>query len=490
MEERVLAIDLGASSGRVMAGRIENGRICYDELHRFSNGGVRVDGTLYWDFKHLLKNIKEGLKKGSLLYKVLSVGIDTWGVDFGLIGKNGDLLRDPVHYRDERTEGVPEQAWQKMSKSEIYSHAGIQFMRFNTVYQLYYMANCERELWDKTDKILLMPDLIAYMLTGKMRLERTNASTTNLLNAQKGVIDDVILSRLGIKSSVFAPIIEPGETYGTIKNDLAEETGLAGVPVVAVCTHDTASAVAAVPTTVDSFAYISSGTWSLLGTELSAPMTGEEAELSNLTNEVGYGKSIRFLKNIMGLWILQQTRQHYISQGKSVSFGDMEKMAASVPSAEKYIDVDDALFELPGDMLSRVDEYLAKTGQGSIDNDEQKIRCIYESLALKYADVISDLERSTGKSFKALHVVGGGIQARLLCAMTSNAVNKPVICGPVEATATGNIAVQYIALNRIAGLKEAREMVKSSPDIYSLEPEARDVWRKKLDDYLEIVKNS
>lgn len=488
MEERVLSIDLGASSGRVMAGKIEDGKIRYDEIHRFTNGGVRVNGTLYWDFTHLMTNIKEGLKKGAEGCKVLSVGIDTWGVDFGMIDASGNLLRDPVHYRDERTEGIPEKAWELMSKSEIYSHAGIQFMRFNTVYQLYYMATVEPELWAKTDKILLMPDLIAYMLTGKMRLERTNASTTNLLNAKEGVIDGEILKKLGIKDSVFAPMIEPGETYGEIKSELAEELGLKGVPVVAVCTHDTASAVAAVPTTVSSFAYISSGTWSLLGTELTSPLTGGEAEKSNLTNEVGYGKSIRFLKNIMGLWILQQTRQHYIANGKNVSFGDMEKMAASVSSPDKYIDVDDALFELPGDMLSRVDEYLEKTGQGKLDTDEQKIRCVYESLALKYADVIADLERSTGKVFEALHVVGGGIQAKLLCRMTSNAIAKPVICGPIEATATGNIAVQYIALGKIKSLKEAREMVKLSPDIYDLAPEDGELWKAKLVKYQAITK--
>lgn len=487
MDERVLAIDLGASSGRVMAGKIEDGKIVYDEVHRFQNGGTRINGTLFWDFEHLFSNIKEGLKKASQLYKVLSIGIDTWGVDFGQIDKDGKLLRSPVHYRDERTDNIYEEVFKIIPKSEIYSLAGIQFIRFNTLYQLYYSATYEKELWDKTDKILLMPDLIAYMLTGKMRLERTNASTTNLLNAHNGVIDESILSRLNIKSSVFAPIIEPGETYGVVKDDLANELGLNGVPVVAVCTHDTASAVASVPTTVKSFAYISSGTWSLLGTELSRPLTTKQAEESNLTNEVGYGKSIRFLKNIMGLWILQQTRQFYISQGKTVSFSDMEKMALSVTDNDKYIDVDDALFELPGDMLSRVDEYLAKTGQGTLDGDEKKIRCIYESLALKYAFVISALEKTVGNTFETLHVVGGGIQAKLLCEMTANAVNKRVVCGPIEATATGNIAVQYIALGKIKDISSARKMVTSSPDIYTLTPANATTWREKYEKYLSVI---
>ena len=223
MDERVLAIDLGASSGRVMAGRIENGCILYEELHRFQNGGVRVNGTLFWDFDSLFAGIKEGLKKGAQKYKVLSVGIDTWGVDFGLIGADGSLLRAPVCYRDERTEGVPEKVWEIVPKSEIYRHAGSQFMRFNTLYQLYYMTVSEPELWAKTEKILLIPDLIAYLLTGVMRLERTNASTTNLLNAQEGVIDGELLQRLNIKASVFAPMIEPGETYGIIKEDLGKE---------------------------------------------------------------------------------------------------------------------------------------------------------------------------------------------------------------------------------------------------------------------------
>ncbi len=487
MEERVLAVDLGASSGRVMAGKIEDGRICYEELHRFPNGGVRENGTLYWDFEHLFSNIKEGLKKGSDKYKILSIGIDTWGVDFGLIGKGGELLRAPVHYRDERTEGVAEKAWEIMSRSEIYETAGIQFMRFNTLYQLFYMANNERELLQKTDKILLMPDLIAYMLTGKMRLERTNLSTTNLLNAKKGEIDGEMLARLGISPDLFAPIIEPGESYGEVKPSLASELALWGVPVVAVCTHDTASAVASVPTTVNSFAYISSGTWSLLGTELTAPITSKIAETANLTNEVGYGKTIRFLKNIMGLWILQQTRAHYAEQGKKVSFGDMEQSAKNTPSPDCYIDVDDALFELPGDMLSRMDEYFAKTGQTSGLSDEQKLRCIYESLALKYAVTIRDLEDTTGKKFEVLHIVGGGIQARLLSEMTSSAIGKQVICGPIEATATGNIAVQFIALGKLSSITEAREMIKLSPDIYSVNPTDSELWTKKLEKYIAVT---
>lgn len=487
MEERVLAVDLGASSGRVMAGSLVDGRIVYEEMHRFKNSPKRVEGTLRWDIDDLFYNIKLGIKKSAQKYKILSIGIDTWGVDFGLIDKEGKLITQPFHYRDEGTEGVPEEVYKIISAKEIYERTGIQAMRFNTLYQLYKLKIKYPELWEKTDKILLVPDLFAYLLTGVMRTERTEASTTNLLSVIDGKIDTYILDKLGLKN-VFAPMIESGETYGTLLDEIAEETGAGKVNVVAVCSHDTASAVASVPCTDKDFAYISSGTWSLLGTELTAPNATAKAHENNFTNEIGVNKTVRFLKNIMGLWILQQTKATYEEQGKNIGFGEMEQMALSAPSHNCFIDVDDPLFELPGDMLKRVDKYLEKTGQNPLCTDSEKIRCIYESLALKYALMLDGLKELTGKSFSALHIFGGGIQAKLLCKMSASACNVCVICGPVEATASGNIALQFIALNKLKDIWEARENLKRSPDIYRVEPENTDEWQAKYSIYKKIIK--
>ncbi len=487
MEERVLAVDLGASSGRVMAGSIQDGKLVYEEMHRFKNSPKRVNGSLKWDIEDLFSNIKLGIKKSAQKYKILSIGIDTWGVDFGMIDKDGNLITQPYHYRDEGTEGVPEEVYKVVSAKEIYERTGIQMMRFNTIYQLYKLKIKTPELWEKTEKILLVPDLIAYMLTGVMRTERTEASTTNLLSVKDGKIDLELMGKLGLKN-VFSPMIEPGETYGPLLDDIAAETGAGKVNVVAVCSHDTASAVASVPCTDKDIAYISSGTWSLLGTELDKPNASSKAHENDFTNEIGVNKTVRFLKNIMGLWILQQTKATYEEQGKNIGFGEMEQMALSSPSYNCFIDVDDKLFELPGDMLTRVNEYLEKTGQKLLDTDGEKIRCIYESLALKYALMLNGLKELTDKNFSALHIFGGGIQAKLLCKMSASACNVRVICGPVEATASGNIALQMIALGKIKDITQAREMLKLSPDIYTVDPENTDEWKTKYNIYKKIVK--
>ena len=486
MGKRVIAVDLGASSGRVMAGQFDGKTIEYEEIYRFKNGPITQNGKLFWDFDSILNHVKHGIKKAGENYEIVSIGIDTWGVDFGCLDKEGNLLRQPMHYRDESTQGVPERVFERISKRELYEKTGIQLMRFNTLYQLYRLKEDESELYAKTETTLLIPDLIAYMLTKKMRTERTVASTTNLLSLRYDGFDKDVMSKTGLKDT-FAPLIESGESYGNVDKDVAQELGIGQVPVIAVCSHDTASAVLAMPAIKENVAFISSGTWSLLGAELKDSVSNEKAMSANFTNEIGYNKTVRFLSNIMGLWILQQTKATYEENGKNVSFSDMEVMAKNIEDNDVYIDVDAPIFELPGDMLTRVDDYLKQTGQHALDSDEKKIRCIYESLALKYAHRYKGLEEILNKKLSGLQIFGGGSQARLLSQLSANAIGVEVTCGPCEATAIGNVTVQEIARGVIKNDTEARKVIANRPDIYVVKPNNSEKWREKYKNYLKII---
>ncbi len=486
MQKAMIAIDLGASSGRVMAAQRNDG-VQLTEIHRFDNGGTEADGVLRWDFTELIRQIEIGLAKAAARYEITSIGIDTWGLDFGLLDGDGNLLEEPVHYRDRRTEGVAQEVDAIVGRFERYSRTGIQFLRFNTVYQLFYLSRYRQRLWEKTDKILLIPDLIAYHLTGKMRLERTNASTTDLLHAATGEIDTELMRALGIKN-VFCPLIEPGEAYGVVKADLAARLAIPAVPVVAVCTHDTASAVAALPKANDKpVAFISSGTWSLLGTELSDPILTEQSHKANFTNEVGYGRTIRYLKNIMGLWILQQIRARYKANGIEIGFAEMERMAADTPPTGRFVDVNDPSFDSPGDMLARIDAYLTKTKQRPLASDGERIRCVYESLAFCYKKEFDALSRITRTEFSALHIFGGGIQAKLLSSLTAAALSVPVVCGVKEATATGNALVQMLASGQIPSLNAARKKLAESEEIFTATPVDEAYMQANYERYLAVI---
>lgn len=486
MEKRVIAVDLGASSGRVMAGYFDGKTIEYEEIYRFKNGPIIQNDKLFWDFDSIVMHVKNGIKKAGEKYEIVSIGIDTWGVDFGCLDCNGKLLRAPMHYRDESTQGVPERVFEKISKSELYEKTGIQLMRFNTLYQLYRLKEDESELYEKTETTLLIPDLLAYILTGEKRTERTIASTTNMLSLTCDGFDNDVMAKTGLKNT-FAPIIEPGQTYGKVSKSVAKELNIPQVPVIAVCCHDTASAVLAMPAIKENVAFISSGTWSLLGAELNFSVSNEKAMQANFTNEIGYNKTVRFLSNIMGLWILQQTKATYEENGKNVSFSDMEQMAKSVLDNDVYIDVDAPAFELPGDMLSRVDEYLAQTNQHALDSDAKKIRCIYESLALKYAHRYKGLGEILNKKLLGLQIFGGGSQAKLLSQLSANAIGTAVTCGPCEATAIGNITVQEIARGTLENEIEARKVIANRPDIYTVTPTDERLWREKYEKYIQII---
>lgn len=486
--KQVLAFDFGASSGRAMLGRCENGKMTMTEIHRFQNDTVTATGTMYWDILRLWFEVKQAFYKLRAAGEHIdAVGIDTWGVDFGLIAKNGKLLSNPVHYRDARTHHIPEEVFGILSEEEIYRRTGIQTMHFNTLYQLYYLAHYEPELLALTDKILMIPDLFAYFLTGEKRIERTNASTTNFLNPVTREWDTELLEKLGIPTSVLPELIEAGDTYGRITPAMAEELGVGEIPVIAVCTHDTGSAVAAAPAHGD-FAYISCGTWSLFGTELAKPLINETSARVQYTNEGGYRGTTRFLKNIMGLWLIQESRREWIRRGENVSFSDLEREALAAKPFLSFIDVDDRLFESAGDLPGRVLDYCKKTGQPTPATRGEIMRCIYQSLAMKYKYTFENLVRMTGVRYPHIHMLGGGIKDTLLCRMTAAATGATVLAGPTEATVMGNIAVQMIALGEIPSWQAAREVIGASTPLATYEPEDTAAWDEAFATYQRVIK--
>ncbi len=488
--KQVLAFDFGASSGRAMLGRWEDGKCTMTEIHRFDNVTVSVSGTMHWDVLRLWHEIKQAFYKlRQMGEKIDAVGIDTWGVDFGLIDNHGALLGTPVHYRDERTVGVPERVYETLSCHDIYMRTGIQTMRINTLYQLWYLAHERSEHLAMTHKMLMMADLFAYFLTGVEKVERTNASTTNFLNPHTKEWDIELLETLGIPTHILPSLINAGEVYGTISPDLAEELGCGEAPVVAVCTHDTGSAVVAAPATGD-FAYISCGTWSLFGTELTSPMMNEATEAVQYTNEGGYGGTIRFLKNIMGLWLIQESRREWIRQGQNVSYADLEKEALEAEPFRCWIDVDAPEFETAGDLPTRVQEFCRKTGQYVPESRGEIMRCIYQSIAMKYKLNYENLCNLTGIRYPNIHMLGGGIKDTLLCRMTANATGATVLAGPTEATVMGNIAVQMIALGEVEDLTAARRGIAASIDLKTYTPDERDVWETQLDTYRQFLSKS
>lgn len=486
MSKTVLAFDFGASSGRAMLGSIKDGKIVLEEIHRFSNDTVIVNGTMYWDTLRLWFEIKQAITKAILAGGFDAIGIDTWGVDFGLIDKNGALLSSPVHYRDRRTEGVPSQVFDIIPKEQLYYRTGIQFMRINTLYQLFYLNRERKYLLDNTDKLLLTPDLFSYFLTGEKKAEYTIASTTNMLDPTTRDWNYDLLRELDIPTDILPEIVQPGSVYGMLSEEICKELGCKSVPVIAVGTHDTASAVLSAPAS-GNFVYISCGTWSLFGTELDSPIISERSAEMNYTNEGGCGGKIRFLRNIMGLWLIQESRRQYKREGKDYSFAELEKAALGAPPFQCFIDCDAPEFENAGNLPLRVREFCEKTGQYVPQTDGEVMRCIYESLAMKYKNTFAGLTELTGKSYDSINMLGGGIKDTLLCSMTACATGVRVLAGPVEATATGNTAQQLIALGEIEDICAARRMIADSIDLKHYEPQNTADWDSAYERYLNIL---
>ncbi len=462
MSKKVLAFDFGASSGRAMLAEFDGKDITMNEIHRFSNDPVKLQGTFYWDILRLMHEIKQGIVKAVNAGGFDAIGIDTWGVDFGLLDKEGKLLGNPLHYRDENTMGIIEEADKVVPKAEIYERTGIQFARYNSLFQLYSLATKRPDILERAEKMLFIPDLMAYFLTGEMKAEFTIASTSQMLDAKTQAWDDELLEKLSIPKKILPEIIPCGSISGMLSDEICEELGCKKVPVIAVASHDTGSAVVAVPNVTDDFIYISCGTWSLFGTELSKPIINEKTEKYNFTNEGGYGGKVRLLKNIMGLWLIQESRRQWIREGFDVSYGDLEKEALACEPFKCFVDVDDDAFSLPGNLPKRILEFCQKTGQYVPQTRGEIMRCIYQSLAMKYRYTYERLEDITGKKYDAIHMIGGGTKDNLLCQMTADFCKINVIAGPIEATATGNVAVQMIALDEFKNITDARQIIANS----------------------------
>ncbi len=441
------AVDLGASGGRVVAGSVDGERIRLDVVHRFANGMAERHGHLRWDLTRLFTEVVDGL---TAVPAAVSIGIDTWAVDYGLLDANGDLLAEPIAYRDERTAAVIDDVHALVPREELYAITGVQFLPFNTIYQL--AAERRGPLWSRAVHVVLVPDLLAYWLTGELRSERTNASTTGLLDVHRGDWSTTILDRLHIDAALLPAIEHPGVRRGTY----------GGVGVTTVGSHDTASAVVAVPATTPNFAYISSGTWSLVGLELDAPVLTEAARSANFTNEAGVGGTIRFLRNVGGLWLFQQSMEHWATTDV-----DALVSAASAVPRGPIVDVDDPAFLAPGDMPTRL-----AAASGLDPHDQPAItRCILDSLATRYAETIADAARLAGRTVDVVHIVGGGSQNELLCQLTADATGLQVVAGPVEATALGNVAVQAMTAGELPpDLAAVRHLIAACSDLHRYEP--------------------
>lgn len=483
MAERVyLAVDLGAESGRVIAGTLNEGIVRLDELHRFSNVTVPMAGTRRWDVLRLWTDIQDGLAKAAQKYgdRIVSVGVDTWGVDYVLLTKNNEMLGAPYTYRDPRTQGVMGHAFTRVPQAEIFAQTGLQFMEINTLYQLIAMSLKDPELLAQADKFLMMPDFFHWLLSGSKVVEFTNATTTQCLHPLKRNWANELLTKFQIPTSIFPDLVQPGTRLGALREEVARRTGLGRIQVVAPATHDTAAAVAAVPTDQTgkaNWAYISSGTWSLIGVEVQQAVIGPEALALNVTNEGGIDGTYRLLKNVMGLWLVQECRRSFERKGNTFDYATLVQKAEAAEPFRSIVDCNDSTFLSPDDMAAALQAWCRKTGQPVPETEGQLIRCALESLALKYRQVLEGIESLTGTRIEVIHVVGGGGKNELLNQFTANACGRPVIAGPVEGTALGNVLVQARSAGDIGSLEEIRAVVRASSELKRFEPQAGAAWQ-------------
>lgn len=467
--KKVLAFDFGASSGRGILATYDSGKLTYKEVHRFENNPVEENGLLCWDFPKLFEEVKIAMEK---VGEFDSVAFDTWGVDFGLIDKEGKLLGKPIHYRDTRTVKTMDEAFKKISKDELYQKTGNQIMNINTLFQI--MATDLKDV----DKILFMPDLFAYMLTGKLSCEVSIASTSQMLDMEKKDWNKEILQKFNIPKDILLKPVPSVTVVGEYKN----------AKVISVAGHDTQCAVASLPTN-EEVLFLSCGTWSLLGIELEKPILSAESRKLNLSNEIGVEGKVNYLKNIIGLWLIQESRRALKRKGMDYSYAELEEMALSAEPFKYFIDPDSSEFAVPGDVPTLVQEFCVKTGQGKPETVGEIIRCIYESLALKYKYAVEQILSiaKSGRKITHLHVLGGGTKDKLLCQMTANSTGMNVIAGPVEATALGNIIIQLMALGEIETLSQGRELIKTMETLKYYAPTQEKEWEEAYKKYKEYV---
>jgi rhamnulokinase len=483
-----LALDLGAESGRAILARLHSGVLTTQEIHRFKNEPVEYGGSLHWDVTRLWWEVRKALL-GLEELELAGIGVDAWGVDYALLGERGELLQNPYHYRDARTNGVMQDVFRKVAKEEIYSATGIQFMPINTLYQLYAAVRDTPALLKAAERLVMIPDLVHYWLTGNAVCEFTNATTTQLVNPATRTWATELMRRLELPTHLVAEIVEPGTQVGTLLPSISRNSALSATRVIAPATHDTGSAVAAISAR-DGTAFLSSGTWSLLGTELDAPVISPEALRHNFTNEGGVNGTTRLLKNVMGLWMLQCCRQSWTARGQSCDHLELMELAAREDSFRCLVDPDHGSFLRPSDMPAAIDQFCAKTHQPSPKSVGGYVRAILESLAFKYRLVLRNLEQLIGRRIHQIRVIGGGSKNRLLNQMTADATGRKLLAGPAEATALGNVAIQILATGGASSLKEVRQIIDRSYPVEGFEPLNTVKWDRHADrfeQYCEAV---
>jgi rhamnulokinase len=486
---RFLAFDLGAESGRGVLGTLDEGVLKLQEIHRFASGPVRVLDSLHWDVLKMQEEIKSALELCAREHgtELDGIGFDTWGVDFALIGRNNTLLGHPYHYRDKLTDGMMEEAFRRVPREEIFQRTGIQFMKLNTLYQLLAMSLMNSPLLEVAETLLMMPDLFNFLFTGRKVSEFTIATTTQFYDPRERNWSKPLLGKLGMPYHILPEIVPAGTEIGPLLPSVREDVGLGEVPVIAPACHDTGSAVAAVPAKGENWMYISSGTWSLLGVETPEPIINDLALKYNFTNEGGVGDTIRFLKNITGLWLIQECRRTWEETGESLSYDDTTKIAEEARPLVSLIEPNYEPFLSPGDMPSRIRDFCKETGQPVPETKGALLRCALESLALKYRWGVESLEEILGKNLDVIHIIGGGSQNTLLCQLTADATGRQVVAGPVEATAIGNIMMQALTTGYVASIAEARELIRRSFNVITYEPQPVSGWDDAYRRYLEIA---
>jgi rhamnulokinase len=483
-----LAFDFGAESGRAVLARLHSGILTTEEIHRFRNEPVEYGGSLHWDVARLWFELRKALTCVERT-EIAGIGVDAWGVDYALLGEHGQLLQNPYHYRDHRTEGVMDDVFRKVYKQDIYQATGIQFMPINTLYQLYAAQRDTPSIVAAATRLVTIPDLFNYWLTGNAVCEFTNATTTQFVDpvGRRWAID--LLQKLGLNSRILAPIVEPGSLVGTLLPSIAQNSSLRGTPIIAPACHDTGSAVAAI-TARDGTAFLSSGTWSLIGTELDSPVITPQALRLNFTNEGGVNGTTRLLKNVMGLWMLQGCRKGWSARGQHIEYGELIDIAGREPAFAHLVDPDDEAFLRPTDMLAAIDEFCRKTHQPKPATPGAYVRCVLESLALKYRLVLRSLEELSGKRIDQIRVIGGGSKNRLLNQFTADATGKKVLAGPIEATALGNIGIQILATGEASSLQDVRAIIDRSFSTEVFHPLGTDKWerhRERFEQYCEMT---
>jgi rhamnulokinase len=493
-EEKVfLSVDLGATSGRVMAGvwSPTHGKLSLETVNRFPTQTINEPDGMHWDMPTIFNSIKEGLKIAAKIYgsRITSIGVDSWGVDYALMDKTGGMLNNPYHYRDSRTDGMQDAVQSIVSKETIYRETGIQFLFFNTIYQLYSETRFRKDSLSRASKLLFVPDLIGYWLTGNAYQERTIASTSQLLNPISGTWSEKLITALSLPNDLFSPVVEPGTKVGNATKEIQKETKLDEIPVIAVAGHDTASAFVALPGNRKDYAIMNSGTWSLMGLELTEPQISTNALADGFSNEIGYDKTVRFLKNISGMWLLEECRRHWSGAGRTYNYEQIAAMAGSAIPWRSLIDPDSPEFAAPASMPHSIAEYCRKTKQHVPDNDAAFIRCIFDSLVLKYRHVFNRLESYSPLPLCGLYMLGGGVRNKLLNQMTADTLGVEVVTGPAEATAIGNILVQMISNGILSSLDVARELIGVSFLSETFQPGDRLPLNEATERFNTLLKN-